>query len=110
MRPLLCLLALMLPGAALAEPQAVPRERAATRPLLDERFTEAAQKQAEESAARQGAFDRRIAERGARAARSICNGCGGVDGAPVGRVTPPGMRRERAEAGLPLDPAQAPLD
>ncbi len=114
MRPLLCLLALMLPAVAFAEPRAepqtVPRERAPARPLLDERFTEAAQRQAEESAARQSAFDRLIAERGARAARSICIGCGGSAGSPVQRVTPPGMRRESAEAGLPRDPAQAPLD
>lgn len=109
MRTLLCLLALALPGAASAEPQVPLRERPSVRPLLDEHFTDAVRKQAEESAARQGEFDRRISERSARAARSICSGCGG-SGGPVGRVTPPGARRESAEASLPRDPAQAPLD
>lgn len=112
MRTLLCLLALTLPGAVAAEPRAASQERPPVRPLLDERFTEAAQRQAQDSAARQAEFDRRIAERGARAARSICSGCGGGTG-PASRVTPPGIRREggeSAEAGLPRDPAQAPLD
>ncbi|GAB6842599.1 hypothetical protein HNR00_004679 [Methylorubrum rhodinum] len=114
MRTLLCLVVLALPSAAAAEPQPVPRERAPVRPLLDERFTEAAQRQAEESAARQNEFDRRIAERSARAARSICSGCGSAGTGSAGRVTPPGTRRanarESAEVGLPHDPAQAPLD
>ena len=113
MRTLLCLLALALPVAALAEPLgeplAAPRERAPVRPLLDERFTEAVQQQAAESAARQTEFDRRITERSVRAARSICSGCGTFRG-PAGSVTPPGVRREQAEIGLPRDPAQAPLD
>lgn len=114
MRTLLCLLALALPGAVAAEPRAASQERAPVRPLLDERFTEAARRQAEDSAAQQTAFDRRIAERSARAARSICSGCGGAGTGSAGRVTPPGLRREgareSAEAGLPRDPAQAPLD
>lgn len=108
--------ALTVPVAASAEPPAraeLPPPRAEPpgpiRALPDDRFSAAAQRESEESAARQAEFNRRISERSNRAARSICNGCG--PGSGSGRtVTPPGTRRERPEAPLPFDPAQAPLD
>lgn len=109
MRVLLCLLILSVSGAASAEPQAALRHPAPVRPLLDAHFTAQAQREAEASAARQNRFDRHIAERSARAARSICDGCGPA-GRSVGTVTPPGVRLDTVEAGSPPDPAEAPLD
>lgn len=115
MRARPALLALALAVLALAFPvatSAAPPERGEAPPVRaqpDERFSAAAQREAEESAARQAEFNRRISERSNRAARSICTGCGAGAGSG-GSVTPPGMRRARPEAPLPRDPAQAPLD
>ncbi len=62
-----------------------------------------------ESLERQAAFDRQVAQRSQRAARSICTGCGAGTGARGSAVTP-GLRNPiRDEAG-PADPAEAPRD
>lgn len=67
------------------------------------------QRSAEESMARQAAFDQRIAERSNRAARSICSGCGAGSGARGTAVTP-GLRNPGLDEARPADPAAAPLD
>ena len=96
----LALLALALPGLAFAEPWAQP-EGGADRPNL--------QRESDESAARQADFDRRIAERSNRAARSICAGCGSASGGRGAGVTP-SLRNPGRDEPRPTDPAKAPLD
>ena len=61
--------------------------------------------------ARQAEFDRRIAERSNRAARSICAGCGAGSGpAPRDAAVTPGLRNPGRNEVRPADPSQAPLD
>lgn len=60
---------------------------------------------AEEAPARQVTFDRRIAERSNRAARSIGTGPG-----PRGATVTPGLRNPRRDEARPADPSAAPLD
>lgn len=67
------------------------------------------QRSAEESMARQAAFDQRIAARSHRAARSICSGCGTGSG-PRGAAVTPGLRNPGLDEARPADPAAAPLD
>ncbi|GJE69874.1 hypothetical protein [Methylorubrum podarium] len=100
------LLALVTPALA------GPAERAA--PAGAAPPTEASillQRRAEESMARQAEFDRRIAERSSRAARSICSGCrpdGGLG--PPGVAVTPGLRNPGRDELRPADPSLAPLD
>lgn len=61
---------------------------------------------AEEAPARQVAFDRRIAERSNRAARSICSGCGTGPG-PRGATVAPGLRRHQRDEARPAGPFAA---
>lgn len=66
---------------------------------------------AEESMARQAEFDRRIAERSNRAARSICSGCGaGGESGSRGAAVTPGLRNPGRIELRPADPSRAPLD
>jgi hypothetical protein len=66
---------------------------------------------AEESMARQAEFDRRIAERSNRAARSICSGCAaGGDAGRRGATVTPGLRNPGQVEVRPADPSRAPLD
>ena len=100
----LALLALVTPALA------GPPER--TDPAQPSQATEASilsQRSAEESLARQAAFDRQIAERSHRAARSICSGCGAGSG-PRGAAVTPGLRNPGHDEARPADPAAAPLD
>lgn len=103
----LALLALALSGPALAEPRARP-ETGADRPNLG-RGAPHLQRESDESAARQADFDRRIAERSNRAARSICAGCGSGSGGRGAGVTP-GLRNPGRDEPRPANPAEAPLD
>ncbi|BAU91936.1 hypothetical protein MPPM_3331 [Methylorubrum populi] len=102
----LVLLALVTPALA------GPAER--TAPAAVDPSTDASilsHRSAEESMARQAEFDRRIAERSNRAARSICSGCGaGGDPGPRGATVTPGLRNPGRIEVRPADPSQAPLD
>ena len=87
-----------------ATPQAVPSI---------EHMSEIAQKRSLEAAERQAAFDRLIGERGNRAIRSVCSGCGGTTGgrasvAPQARLRPAADRELAQEPGF--DPSLAPID
>ncbi|MGX5774723.1 hypothetical protein [Methylorubrum zatmanii] len=100
----LALLALLVPVTA---SPAGPLDRAGTGrpeggPILS-------QPDAAESAARQAEFDRQIAERSNRAARSICAGCNAGTGARGTSVTP-ALRNPGRDEPRPADPAAAPLD
>jgi len=103
----LALLALALPGLAFAEPRAQP-EGSADRPNLG-RGAPHLQRESDESAARQADFDRRIADRSNRAARSICAGCGSASGGRGAGVTP-SLRNPGRDEPRPANPAEAPLD
>ena len=102
----LALLALALPGLAFAEPRAQPE--GVDRQNLG-RGAPHLQRESDESAARQADFDRRIAERSNRAARSICAGCGSGSGGRGAGVTP-GLRNPGRDEPRPANPAEAPLD
>lgn len=108
----LALLALALPSLAsadpaFAEPRAQP-ERGADRPNLG-RGAPHLQRESDDSAARQPDFDRRIAQRSNRAARSICAGCGAGSGGRGAGVTRSPRSPGRDEP-RPANPAEAPLD
>ncbi|MBB2961021.1 hypothetical protein [Methylobacterium sp. R2-1] len=102
----LALLALVTP--ALADP---PERTAPVGAVPSAEPSVLSQRSAEESIARQAEFDRRIADRSNRAARSICSGCGaGAEAAPRGATVTPGLRNPGRNEVKPSDPSQAPLD
>ncbi|PXW66701.1 hypothetical protein [Methylobacterium sp. B4] len=103
----LALLALALPDPAFAEPRPQP-EGGADRPNLG-RGAPHLQRESDDSAARQADFDRRIAQRSNRAARSICAGCGAGSGGRGAGVTP-SLRSPGRDEPRPGNPAEAPLD
>lgn len=103
---LLALLALAL----VAPPRAVALDRAgAARPAPSEEGGILSRPDATEAAARQAEFDRRIAERSNRAARSICAGCGS-NSSGQGRTVTPALRNPGRDEPRPADPAAAPTD
>lgn len=102
----------LLPLLILAAPAlAGPVEKAgAGHPMPGEGRSILSSRSNEESLARQVEFDRRIAERSNRAARSICAGCGAGIGAQGGPGVTPSVRNPRRDDTAPADPAEAPAD
>lgn len=102
---LLALLALATPALA------GPAERAAPATAPSAETSILTHRSAEDSMARQAEFDRRIAERSNRAARSICSGCAaGAEASRRGATVTPGLRNPGQSEVRPADPSQAPLD